>query len=86
MQAACAGGLRSRPVQAACSRARPAVTLLGFTFLVQLFDAVITPLMTRLVIEVFGEDFNVYQYIMIGSILVAVVASLGTLAFNRKSL
>ena len=58
--------------------------ILGFTFLIQLVDALITPLMTRMVIDVFGEDFNVYQYISIGSIGMAVVASLAAFLINRK--
>ena len=50
--------------------------ILGFTFFIQLVDALIMPLMTRMLIDVFGESFNVYQYICIGSIEVAVFASL----------
>ena len=59
--------------------------VLGFTFLIQLVDALITPLMTRLVIDVFNENFNVYQYISLGTIGVAVISSLTTLCFNKST-
>ena len=58
--------------------------VLGFTFLIQLADALVTPQMSRMVIFVFDDDFNVYQYMSLVSIGVAVLAILATLFFNKK--